>query len=64
MNKTNWMPIISALTKTMTLRSIAELSGMASPGHVYDLKTGRKTTVGYDIGVKLMQMHKRLKTEK
>jgi hypothetical protein len=60
MTKTNWKPILTALTKTMTLRSIAELSGMASAGHVHDLKTGKQETVSYDIGVKLMLMYKRL----
>jgi hypothetical protein len=64
MTKTNWKPILESLAKSMTLRHIAELSGMASAGHVHDLKTGKQETVSYDIGVKLMQMHKRLKTAK
>lgn len=64
MNKTNWKPILEALAKSMTLRSIAELSGMASAGHVHDLKTGKQETVSYDIGVKLMQMHKKMESKK
>ena len=64
MTKTNWKPILTALAKTMTLRSIAELSGMASAGHVHDLKTGKQETVSYDIGVKLMLMHKKMESKK
>lgn len=64
MNKTNWKPILEALAKSMTLRHIAELSGMASAGHVHDLKTGKQETVSYDIGVKLMLMHKKMESKK
>lgn len=62
--KTNWKPILEVLAESMTLRSIAELSGMASAGHVHDLKTGKQETVSYDIGVRLMQMYKKAVSKK
>ena len=64
MTKTNWKPILTALAKSMTLKHIAELSGMASAGHVHDLKTGKQETVSYDIGVRLILMYKKLKGDK
>lgn len=64
MKKTNWKPILEVLAESMTLRHIAELSGMASAGHVHDLKTGKQETVSYDIGVRLMQMFKKIESRK
>lgn len=45
----------------MKLSDIAKHSGLASAGHVHGIKTGKQVSVEYDVGVKLMDMHKFMK---
>lgn len=57
----NWKQLIVDMTsRHVTLQNIADLCGMASKGHAHDLKTGRQSTVSYEVGVKLVALHKRV----
>lgn len=55
----NWKPIIETLEKSMRHSDIAEAAGMASSGHVHNLKSGLQKTVSYEIGCRLMEMHRK-----
>lgn len=60
----NWINIVADLRKHATLREIAAECGFASEGHVHDICSGRKKSVGYEIGVKLTAMHKKIMRRK
>lgn len=55
---------MSQLCELMTLQQIADECGMASKGHAHDLKTGKQKTVGYEIGLRLVALHKRMTRKK
>ena len=60
---TNFPNLIAELRTVygMTLEQIANACGFSSKGHVHDLKTGRQQSVSYELGTKLIDLH-RLKT--
>jgi len=45
------------LAKGYTLTQIAKAAGMASPGHVHDLKSGRQEKVTWEVGEALRKLH-------
>ena len=56
----NWTAIITDLQGNgFTLERIAQKSGMASKGHVHDLKSGAQKTIPYEVGCKLVELHRR-----
>jgi predicted DNA-binding protein YlxM (UPF0122 family) len=56
--------LINELGAHRTLQEIADECGFSSKGHVHDLKTGRQLKVSYEIGVKLVAMHKKIMRRK
>jgi AraC-like DNA-binding protein len=56
--------LINELVARKTLQEIADECGFSSRGHVHDLKTGRQLKVSYEIGVKLVAMHKKIMRRK
>lgn len=55
----NFQSMVFDLREVMTLKKIAELIGLKSLGHVHDLYSGRRKSLGYVAGVKLVDLHKR-----
>lgn len=53
----NWKQLMSDLCEVMTLKQIAEQSGMASAGHAHDLKSGKSKSCSYEVGLKLVSLH-------
>ena len=49
----DWSEVIRKLEQRMTHTEIAEAAGMASSGHVHNLKSGRQKTVSYELGERL-----------
>jgi len=47
------------LCEVMTLKQIAEEVGLASGGHAHDIKSGKQKSVSYDVGLKLVALHKK-----
>jgi len=45
------------LAKGYTLSQIAQAAGMASSGHVHDLKSGRQEKVTWEVGEALRKLH-------
>lgn len=60
----NWTQIVTDLREVMTLQEIADKSGLKSKGTVHGIVTGAQTDVSYAVGVKLMEMHKKLMARK
>lgn len=60
----NWSKIISELAESMTLQQIADTCGLASKGHVHDIKTGKQKQVYYEAGCRLLAMHKKVMRRK
>ena len=56
----NWNQILRDLGEVMTLQQIADACGFASKGHVHDLRSGKKKSVTYELGVRLMALHKKV----
>ena len=55
---------MSDLCEAMTLREIAAAVGLASGGHAHDLKSGKQKSVPYEIGLKLVALHKKVMKRK
>ena len=51
---------MSELGESMTLQQIATKSGLASRGHAHDLASGKQKTVGYEVGLRLVSLHKKI----
>ena len=61
----NWKQILQDLTdRKVTLQAIADECGLSSKGHAHDLKQGRQSTVSYEVGEKIVAMHKRVMRRK
>jgi hypothetical protein len=60
----NWKQIVTDLFEELTLQQIADACGLASKGHVHDIKTGKQSQVYYDAGVKLLALHKKVMRRK
>lgn len=58
---TLWPPIINDLTEVMTLKEIADIVGASSPGHVWNLKHGVQASVDYELGCRLVDLHRKVK---
>ena len=43
----------------MTQQEIAKAAGMASSGHVCNIKSGHQKRVSYEIGCKLVDLHRK-----
>lgn len=56
----DWKPIIIDLERHMTQSEIATEAGMSSGSHVNNLKHGRQSSVSYEIGCRLVDMHRRV----
>lgn len=56
----NWPTIIADLEKHMSHSQIAEAVGMSGSGHVHNLKSGRQKTVTYDVGCRLVELHRKV----
>jgi hypothetical protein len=54
----NWKKLITELNSVMTLQDIADASGLASKGHVHDVREGRQEDVYYSVGVRLVELRK------
>ena len=54
----DWIKIICDLEQAMTHAEIAKAAGMSSSGHVSNLKSGLQKTVKYEIGCKLVDLHR------
>ena len=50
---------MSDLCEVMTLKQIAEEVGLSSAGHAHDLKNGKQKSVAYEVGLKLVALHKK-----
>ena len=59
----NWKQILDDLNKVMTLQQISEACGFAGKGHVHDLRAGRQKSVTYEVGVKLVALHKKMQAK-
>jgi hypothetical protein len=54
----NFQTIITEiLERGYTLKAIADRCGLASAGHVHDLKTGRQKNVSFTAGTLLCNLH-------
>lgn len=60
----NWKPIISDLEQSMTHKQIADECGMTGGSHVSNLKNGVQKTCAYEIGCKLVDLHRRVMRER
>jgi len=60
----NWKTLLSELSERMTLQEIADGCGLASKGHVHDLKTGRQKTVAFEAGQSIVALHKKMMRRK
>lgn len=55
----DWKTIVTELNSVMTLQQIADACGLASKGHVHDIRNGRQTDVLYSVGAKLIALRKK-----
>ena len=61
----NWSQLIADMrTKGVTLDEIASQCGFSSRGHVHDVWKGRQARVLWEIGDKLLRLHKRVMRRK
>ena len=56
--------ILGELSERLSLREIAEQSGLASRGHVHNILHGKQKTVTYEIGMALIALHKKVMRRK
>ncbi len=56
----DWKKLLSELGESMTLQQIADASGLSSKGHVHSILTGELKTVRYEVGLKLVALHKKV----
>lgn len=55
----NFQSLLSDLRKVMTLEAIAQEVGLQSRGAVHGIATGHQKTVTYDVGTKIVALHRR-----
>lgn len=55
----DWPSTIIYLAEHLTFEQIAQQSGLASSGHVSNVKSGAQKTVTFEIGRKLLDMQRR-----
>lgn len=56
----NFQQLLSDLVQAnMSHKEIADACGLASRGHVYDILTGRQKSVRYEVGVQIIDVHRR-----
>lgn len=55
----DWIPIIKDLERSLTQAQIATITGLASQSHVGNLKSGRQKKCSYEIGCKLVELHRK-----
>jgi hypothetical protein len=56
--------IADLLGRGWTLQRIADACGFASRGHVHDVLNGKQISVSWEIGDKLLRLHKRVMRRK
>lgn len=54
----DWINTIRDLRTVMTLDEIAKSVGLASKGAVHNIVSGKQRTVSYEVGVKIVALHK------
>ena len=59
MRPMNWQQLVLDLRKVMTLEEIAEAVGLQSRGAVHGISTGYQTKITYEVGTKIVALHKR-----
>ena len=60
----DWKHLIAEIrARDVTLELIRSECGFSSRGHVLDVQNGRLATVRWEVGDKLIRMHKRVTRE-
>lgn len=54
----NWTQMLRDLRVVMTLDEIAKSVGLASKGAVHNIVSGKQRSVSYEVGVKLVALHR------